>query len=317
MMSSPEKILVLGLGELGLPVTTHIANIAAEQDKQTTVSVLLRPSSISDPSPTRAQELDTLKGLGVRLVAADLASSSKASLTTIFKDYDCIVSCTGFVGGPESILKVVHAVLDARVPYFIPWQFGVDYDQVGYGSAQKLWDTQLDVRRLLRSQTQTQWTIVQTGIFTSFLFEPWFEIVDLSDKHQPIVRALGGLDNKVSTTSPDDIGRVTATVVFDPVMRNQIVKCAGDTISYGDLASIMHDTLEKPVHTEVLKVEDLEHELSRSPQDNIKMYQVAFAKGIGCHWAIEDTINFQHGMGLQTMRDFAKEKFANRAGVLH
>jgi hypothetical protein len=47
--------------------------------------------------------------------------------------------------------------LDAGVKRYFPWQFGVDYDVIGGGSAQDLFDEQLDVRDLLRSQDRTEW----------------------------------------------------------------------------------------------------------------------------------------------------------------
>jgi len=67
---------------------------------------------------------------------------------------------------------LARAVLDAGVRRYVPWQFGVDYDVIGRGSAQDLFDEQLDVRDALRSQSGTEWVIISTGMFTSFLFEP-------------------------------------------------------------------------------------------------------------------------------------------------
>ncbi|KKY21720.1 putative isoflavone reductase family protein [Phaeomoniella chlamydospora] len=321
-MSIPRHILVIGLGELGLPVTLEIADLASKQEPPSSVSVLVRPSPVLDgkTDSSKTQKLNLLQSLGVSLLHIDLAACSKDELVQAFVDYDCIVSCTGFVGGSDTIWKTVYAVYEAKVPYFIPWQFGVDYDQVGYGSAQRLWSIQLDVRRFLRSHSgetsatthamasNTQWTIVQTVIFTSFLFEPWFEIVDVRDSSKPIVRALGGWENKVSTTSPKDIGKVTAMVVFDPSVRNQVVKCAGDTVTYAELADIVGEALGIPVKRELLEVEFLESELKNHSEDNIKMYQVAFAKGTGCSWPIEETVNHRRHLELQGVREFAMEK---------
>lgn len=45
----------------------------------------------------------------------------------------------------------------------------------------------------------------------SFLFEPSFGVVDLS---QNTVRALGSWETAVTVTSPDDIGRLTAAILF-------------------------------------------------------------------------------------------------------
>jgi len=54
------------------------------------------------------------------------------------------------------------------VKRYFPWQFGVDYDVIGRGSAQDLFDKQLDVRHLLRGQSGTEWVVVSTGMFMSF-----------------------------------------------------------------------------------------------------------------------------------------------------
>ena len=99
----------------------------------------------------------------------DLAVGSVEELASQFQAFDALINCTGFIGGPGFQRKVTRAVLDAGVKRYVPWQFGVNYDVVGRGSPQELWDEQLDVRDMLRSQDRTEWIIVSTGIFTSFI----------------------------------------------------------------------------------------------------------------------------------------------------
>jgi hypothetical protein len=140
-----------------------------------------------------------------------------------------VIGCTGFVAGSGIQRKLAHAVLDASVKRNFPWQFGVDYDVIGRGSAQDLFDEQLDVRDLLRSQDRTEWVIVSTGMFTSFLFEPSFDVVD---RAQNTVHALESWDTAVTVTTPEDIGTLTAEILFaEPRVVNRIVYTAGDTIS--------------------------------------------------------------------------------------
>ncbi|MET8615665.1 hypothetical protein [Streptomyces misionensis] len=76
-------------------------------------------------------------------------------------------------------MKVAQAALQARLPRYFPWQFGVDFDVIGRGSPQDIFDSQLDVRDLLRSQDQTEWVIISTGMFMNYLFEPGSGMVDL------------------------------------------------------------------------------------------------------------------------------------------
>ena len=63
------------------------------------------------------------------------------------------------------------------------------------------------MRELLRAQTATEWVIISTGMFMSYLFDPEFGVVDLERSE---VHALGTHDTAVTLTTPDDIGALTA-----------------------------------------------------------------------------------------------------------
>ncbi len=82
----------------------------------------------------------------------------------------------------------------------------------------------------LRAQRATEWVIVSTGMFTSFLFEPDFDVVNLSNR---TLHALGSWDTQVTVTSPADIGRpTTAIYLHQPRIVNEVVFVAGETTSY-------------------------------------------------------------------------------------
>jgi hypothetical protein len=204
-------------------------------------------------------------------------------------------------------------VLEAGVKRFFPWQFGVDYDVVGRGSAQDLWDEQLDVRDLLRSQDQTEWVIVSTGLFMSFLFEPSFGIVELEgDKKGGMVRALGSWDNKVTVTTPEDIGKLTAMIIFEePRFRNQVVYTAGETVTYGRVAEIVDEVLGsgKGFRREVWTVESLKKELEEQrgrAGETMSKYRVAFAVGRGASWDVERSWNWQKGVEVTDVESYAE-----------
>jgi hypothetical protein len=167
-----RSILVLGAGELGLPMLTHLSALASSQPYPVHLTVLLRPSTISNPTGSKAHDITTLKNLGISLLGGDLISTSPADLTTLFRPYHTIIDCSGYGRPKGGQLHVARAVLAAGIRKYIPWQFGVDYDVIGRGSGQDLFDEQLDLRDLLRAQSATSWVIVSTGMFTSFLFEP-------------------------------------------------------------------------------------------------------------------------------------------------
>src|ERR1700722_10277445 len=220
------SILVLGAGELGMSVLRNLAR-HADSSAGTTVTVLLRLSSINPEAPGKQRDLAELRSLGVRFLAGDLADPT-TDLPSLFRGYHTVIGCTGFVTGRGFQLKLARAVLEAGVKRYFPWQFGVDYDVIGRGSAQDLFDEQLDVRNLLRSQDRVEWVVVSTGMFTSFLFEASFGVVDLA---RNTVNALGSWDNAVTVTTAEDIGALTAEIVFaEPRFVNEVVHVAGDTI---------------------------------------------------------------------------------------
>ncbi len=123
--TSYKKILVLGAGELGLAVLEGLVAQQAEH-RDLELSVLLRPTS----SASR----DVLNAWQVQVVEGDLAAQSVEELADIFKPFDAVICCSGFAGGPGTQLKTTRACLAAKIRRYIPWQFGVDYQTIGYGS---------------------------------------------------------------------------------------------------------------------------------------------------------------------------------------
>ena len=305
-MSPPKNILVLGLGELGHSILTSLARI---KPQSTTLTVLIRPSTLSSPSPSKALELSILSSLSINFLPADILALSHSSLTDLFKPYDLIISALGFASPSGGLqIKITKAVLEAKIPRYVPWQFGVDYDLVGRGSAQPVWDEQLDVRDLLRSTSHsTAWTIISTGLFTSFLFEPSFGIVVKENEESMAVRALGSWENGITVTTPEDIGRLTAAIVFvEPPLIDQVVYTAGDTIRYSRLAELLEEKLGLRVNRVLWDMDFLEKELNDDPDNNIKRYRVAFAKGQGVSWDAEKSFNRKKGLEVVDVKAFVE-----------
>nr|WP_314582746.1 aromatic alcohol reductase [uncultured Pseudomonas sp.] len=305
--TATQSILVLGAGELGLPVLRNLARLAKEKPGSK-VSVLLRQSTLDSQDAGKKRELDELRALGITLVAGDLVKDSIAELAAVFARFDTVIGCAGMVAGRETPMKLARAALASGVKRYFPWQFGVDYDVIGRGSPQDLFDAQLEVRELLRAQSQTEWVIISTGMFTSFLFEPAFEVVDLVTD---TVRALGSLDTQVTLTTPEDIGRLTAEIVFfEPRFRNEIVYLAGDTLAYGELAALLERVLQRPFSTRVWPVPQLLDELEKEPDEQLKhiwKYRAVFAQGRGVAWSMETTFNARHGIAVTSAEQWARE----------
>lgn len=298
------SILVLGAGELGMAVLRSLANHVL-RFSSTTLTVLLRPSTITSDNLSKQHDLAALESLGVKFLSGDLATDSITDLAALFRNFHTVIGCTGFTSGSSIQLKLARAVLAADVRRYVPWQFGVDYDIIGRGSAQDLFDEQLDVRDLLRSQDRTEWVIVSTGMFTSFLFEPSFGVVDLA---QNTVNALGSWDIAVTVTTSEDIGTLTAEIIFaEPRIINRVVYTAGDTVTYARLADIVDSVLSRKVRRVEWSVSRLKDELAKDPDDPIKKYRVVFAEGKGVSWEVDKTFNAQREMEVTDVVRWVQE----------
>ena len=293
-----DSILVLGAGELGLPVLRNLARGDAA------ISVLLRPSALGSDDPGKQRDLAELRALGVDFVLGDLADPD-TDLAALFADFETVIVCTGFVGGPGFQLALARAALDAGVKRYFPWQFGVDYDAIGRGSAQDSFDEQLDVRDLLRAQDRTDWVIISTGMFTSFLFEPSFGVVNLEEN---VVHALGSWETAVTVTTPEDIGVLTAQICFaQPPINNRVVYTAGDTVTYAQLADIVDSVTGRTVRRVEWSVPHLQDELAQDPDDDLKKYRAVFAQGRGVSWDAGETFNAERGIAVTGVEQWARE----------
>lgn len=286
-----------------MPVIRNLARLSKEHS-QTRVSVMLRPASIVSDRPDKQRVVAEIRSLGVEIVAGDLVMASVDELAAIFSGFDTIIGCTGYAAGRDTPMKVARAAVESGIPRYFPWQFGVDFDAIGRGGPQDMFDAQLDVRDYLRSQTAMEWVIISTGMFTSYLFEPEFGVVDLAGRK---VNALGSATNAVTLTTPEDIGAMTARIVFhSPAIRNEIVYLAGDTIRYGELPKILEKTFGAPFDLAVWSVPRLMQELAQDPTNMIRKYRAAFAQGKGVAWDMQHTFNVKIGAELENVEGWLK-----------
>jgi saccharopine dehydrogenase-like NADP-dependent oxidoreductase len=86
---NPQKILVLGVGELGASV---VQNLAHHRERSgSLVDVMLRPESIDAPSPEKRRIHELIRSLGVNFRAGDLVEDSEADLAGVFRQYDTVI----------------------------------------------------------------------------------------------------------------------------------------------------------------------------------------------------------------------------------
>lgn len=298
-----RNVLVLGAGQLGMAVLRALGLRA--RTMQISVTALVSPDTANHPSTRDAVMLAELRELDIEIIGFDLASD-ETLLAPLFEKYDTILNCCGFVAGPGTQLKISRAVLTAKVKRYFPWQFGVNYDVVGRGSGQPVFDEQYAVRQLLRHQQNTEWVIVSTGMFTSFLFEPAFDVVNLERK---TIHGLGSWETKVTVTTPEDIGVLTTEILLAaPRITNEIVYVAGDTISYGRLAKVIERVTGQTFEKDVWTLEKLRADLARAPDDVMTRYRAAFALGDGMSWEKSQTFNVRNGYETIDVEGYLRAK---------
>ncbi|KAM0299356.1 hypothetical protein HYE67_007797 [Fusarium culmorum] len=293
-----QNILILGAGELGICVLEALSHHPNQQHR---ASVLVRQATLDSAAPDKRKLVQRIRALNAGTEGADVVAASVEDLAAIFKKYDVVVSCNGMGLPPGTQVKLLDAVVAAGVKRFFPWQFGMDYDIIGQGSSQDLFDEQLSVRNKLRAQESVDWTIVSTGLFMSFLFLADFGVVDLSQK---IVRALGSWENEISLTTPQDIGRVTADIILDPrCIARQVVYTAGDTISYRRLADLLDEHFKTVFKRELWDLELLKKQMEDEPSVMVK-YRDTFAQGRGVAWDKEGTVNVERGIEVVDVKKY-------------
>lgn len=302
-----RKILVIGAGELGMPVLRNVVRRAADVPGSS-VDVLLRSTTIDSTAPAKQRDVAEIRQLGIGIVHGDLVASTVEDLAAVFRDYDTVIGCTGITAGLDTPMKVAQAALAAALPRYFPWQFGVDFDVIGRGSPQDIFDSQLDVRDLLRSQHDMEWVIISTGMFMNYLFDADSGMVDLPNN---TVNALGTADTAVTVTTPEDIGALTAEIVFtEPRIRDEIVYVAGDTITYGQLAKTLETILDRPFELRVWSEPTLMAELASDPDNMTRKYRAAFAQGRGVAWPKAETFNARRQIKTTTLREWIAENIA-------
>ena len=298
-----NKVLVIGAGELGSAVLQQLAEHSLAKANGNSVSVLLRGSTIESEEGQKRTKIQHLQKLGIELVPGDIDKQTITELATTFENFTTIVGCTGMTGGEGTQSKILEAVLAAKASRYIPWQFGVDYDIIGPEAGNGLFAEQCQIRQSLRSQTETDWKIISTGMFMSFIFEAYFGVVTKkSDTGQIQVNALGNWSNKVTLTHVEDIGKCTAEVVWRwHEVEDSVVFTAGDTISYQQLRNEVENATHEDAMGSELSLQSLQQGLAQEPVNGIKKYRLVFGESKGVAWPKEKSFNFKHAISTLTL----------------
>lgn len=196
------SVLIVGAGELGTAIVEGFAQHPARDNNKynsssTKLAVMLRPESINSSDPVKQKSNLYLASLGAELIPGNFVEDSVSELSEVFKMFDIVIQAGGYGLPPGTQLKSAQAALEAGVKHYFPWQFGMDYEVIGKGSSQELFDEMLEVRSLLRLQREVGWTVISTGLFMSYLFLRDFQVVDFAGQ---TVHGLGSLENAITVS---------------------------------------------------------------------------------------------------------------------
>ena len=310
-----QSILLLGAGELG----TAIADALATHPKRNgaSITVSMRPCSISNPSSSKTAEIAHLRAIHVEAMPLDLEGSSTSDLVKVFSRFGTIVGCMGFTTPFELQNKLSQAVVDSKVPRFIPWQFGVDYDIVGPDAGNGQFRQLVEARKPLRAQNTTKVVIITTGIFMSML--PVLGAIEVGG-NGPAVHAYGNWQNRLTATTVEDIGRCTAEIILDgeeywnrPGPNGQVVRLAGDTLTAEKLADTLEEATGKKVRRELWSKDVLQNNMYNEPENMLHRLKVIWADNRGLAWDKETSFNGQRNIPMRTAKAWAETNFSGGA----
>ena len=83
-----------------------------------------------------------IRSPGIEIVIGDLVKSSIDELASVFAQYDTVIGCAGYAAGIDTPMNLAKAALQSGIPRYFPWQFGVDFDVIGRGGPQDIFDAQ-------------------------------------------------------------------------------------------------------------------------------------------------------------------------------
>jgi hypothetical protein len=170
------------------------------------------------------------------------------------------------------------------------------------------------VRALLRAQAGVPWTLVSTGLFTSFLFAPAFGVVERTGGRAVAVHALGNWDNALTLTAAEDTARITAALLLDGAAPDGVVHVAGDTRTFADVARVL-EARGWAVSRALRSVPALEADLARDPANGGLRYQLVWARGVGVSWAVAESWNGRRGIVGQTLEEWVDRNFVPQSGA--
>lgn len=209
-------------GNMGRLISTSL------RARNVTVKALIREGT--DPKRT-----ELLRKAGIIVAETDL--NDPTVLAKELLGATAVVSALS--GLRDTILGSQKALLDgavaAKVPRFIPSDFGLDFTKTEPGSNRNM-DLRREFHKML-DESGIAWTSILNGAFMDMLAG---EIPLINDRFHRVLY-WGNDEQKLDFTTCEDVAAYTAAVAADPNSTPRLLRIAGDVVSAKDLARIAGD----------------------------------------------------------------------------
>lgn len=220
--NSPFVAVAGATGNLGRLISQRL------RARNVTVKALIREGT--DPKRT-----EPLREAGVIVVETDIDDS-----TVLAKELLGATAVVSALSGlRHTILGSQKALLDgavaAKVPRFIPSDYGIDFTKTKPGSNRNM-DWRREFHQMLDA-SGIAWTSILNGGFMNLLAA---ELPLINDRFRRVIY-WNSDEQLLDFTTCEDVAEYTAAVATDPNPTPRLLRIAGDVVSAKDLARITSD----------------------------------------------------------------------------
>ncbi|KAK7751454.1 hypothetical protein SLS62_006539 [Diatrype stigma] len=226
------------------PFTKHIPSIYLNPNTTTQeVTVLTRPSSIDN------DEVKALKARGLRTVALDLATGTKAEFLQALEGLDVLVSAVSYKALADQ-QRLLEAIKEAGIKRFVPCFWGTPAPR----GEQHLLDVKFDVLDAAQA-IDIPYTVINVGWWTQM----------------PDIPGDGNVPNALSDVR--DIGKYAAKIIADPRTLNKFVLSYSEVFTFNQIYDLMDEVSVESIRTPLAEAKE---KLKKDPTDFSAQWALMF-----------------------------------------
>ncbi|KAL6400029.1 hypothetical protein AUP68_16982 [Ilyonectria robusta] len=294
-MSSIQKVAVIGAsGSLGVAAVEELLN-----------------AGFSVTAITRVESKATFPdGVIVKRVNLDSFDSIKDTVS----GHDAVVS-TSAIEAAAATKLIIDAVIAAKVPRYIPSEFGIDtrkYRNLKIGALLMPKIRNVDyLIEVAQKHNWFSWTGIANGLFFDWTFKHGYHFI------QPELRKfyiVDSGDEPFSTSTLNFVGKAIAAVLKMPAeTANKYLNVAGMITTQSEVLRAVEEVTGSKYEISYLKSTDLEkiadEKIARNDHTGFMEYlqQFLFADGIGHALAPEDSANVLLGLEHEDLMEAVKK----------